>query len=250
MQVGGSDELGAIGPNQVQAGDNEGLGVVSPEQMQVGVGAVRGWGVVGPRSSEDSLRDVHFEDSEEERALNADDGFMHDGVDQAEVELNEKKRGRGSGQNGGTQRQNIGETSGVQNVRINVGDFAPPDLENMHTMEEEYYNEELLNGVEYSDGEAYDLCYRQLTTPISGEQLWPKIGGELILLPIYKSSAGRPKKLHRRNPDEPQNPTKLKRGGTTTRCIGCQKLCHNSRSCTTPPMNPPTEPEVATQQSQ
>ncbi|KAJ1434578.1 hypothetical protein SESBI_05446 [Sesbania bispinosa] len=85
----------------------------------------------------------------------------------------------------------------------------------------------------------YELCYGQVIAPINGEQLWPKTGGELILPP----SAGRPKKLRRREPDEPHNPTRIRRGGNTTRCGRCQNLGHNSRSCTTPPVNPTPEPQ-------
>ncbi|KAJ1430023.1 hypothetical protein SESBI_08093 [Sesbania bispinosa] len=70
-----------------------------------------------------------------------------------------------------------------------------------------------------------------------------KTGGELILPPAYKPSAGRPKKLRRREPDESQNPTRLRRVGNTTRCGRCQNLGHNSRSCTEPPVNPAPEPQ-------
>ncbi|KAJ1376729.1 putative radical SAM protein [Sesbania bispinosa] len=41
-------------------------------------------------ASEQSIRDVHFDDSEEERALGADDGFNYGDVGQSEEELNEK----------------------------------------------------------------------------------------------------------------------------------------------------------------
>ncbi|KAJ1441252.1 hypothetical protein SESBI_01390 [Sesbania bispinosa] len=289
VAAGGSEGVRDVGPKIVAAGGNEGVTDVGPKTVRdVGPIVVDASNegvrdaeaqnveydevepdimqnmpntketVAGSESSDDSERGVHFEDSEEERALGADDSFMHPEVGQIEAELNDKVRmmkekqaggrggiskrgGRGGGQNRG------------QNYGGNAEGFAPPDMENMHIMEEDYETEELHNDAEFSDGEGgtkprfykrtnYELCYGQVIAPINGAKLWPKTGGELILPPSYKPSAGTPKKLRRREPDEPQNPTRLRRGGNTTRCGGCQNLGHNSRSCTTPPVNPTPEP--------
>ncbi|KAJ1428311.1 hypothetical protein SESBI_09042 [Sesbania bispinosa] len=122
--------------------------------------------------SVDSMRGVHFDDSKEERALGADDEFNHVDVGQAEAELNEKVNNmkdkhatsvrspmkRQGGRRRGSRQQ--GETSGVdkdggnEGTRGNVDGFAPSNVENMYTMEEDYESEELLSGAETSDGEA------------------------------------------------------------------------------------------------
>ncbi|KAJ1434579.1 putative E3 ubiquitin-protein ligase [Sesbania bispinosa] len=75
--------------------------------------------VAGSESSDDLVRGVHFEDNEEERALGAD----------------ERTTSRGQNDDG------------------NVEGFAPPDMENMHIMEEDYETEELHSDAESSDGE-------------------------------------------------------------------------------------------------
>ncbi|KAJ1410545.1 hypothetical protein SESBI_21859 [Sesbania bispinosa] len=81
--------------------------------------------------SEDSVRDVHFDDSEEERAIGADDGFSMPEVGQVEADLNERVR------NAQNDAGYAGERSGVAsgNGNANVGGFAPPDVANMHNME-------------------------------------------------------------------------------------------------------------------
>ncbi|KAJ1386596.1 hypothetical protein SESBI_40646 [Sesbania bispinosa] len=276
VAVGGSKGLTDAGPNTVAGASNERVTNAGPNTPR-DVGAHNLPNTeetyAGNDSSDDSLRGVHFEDSEEERALGADDGFMHPEVGQAEAELNDKVRmmkEKKGGNIGSPDRETVGETSGRggrgrrggrvgvehrgQNDGGNVETFAPPDMENMHIMEEDYETEELHSDAESSDRDggpkprwykrtAYELTCGQVIAPINGEQLWPKTGGEPILPPAYKPSAGRPKKLRRREPDESQNPTRLRRGGNTTRCGRCQNLGHNSRSCTTPPVNPAPEPQ-------
>ncbi|KAJ1388797.1 hypothetical protein SESBI_38781, partial [Sesbania bispinosa] len=98
--------------------------------------------------SEDSVRDVHFDDSEKERAIGAGDGFSIPEVGQAEADLNERVR------NAQNHAGYAGERSGVAsgNGNANVGGFAPPDVANMHNMEEEYESEELGSDVESIDG--------------------------------------------------------------------------------------------------
>ncbi|KAJ1390103.1 hypothetical protein SESBI_37719 [Sesbania bispinosa] len=55
-------------------------------------------------ASEESIRDVHFDDSEEERALGADDGFNYGDVRQAEAELNERLKNMKKGMGGTKER--------------------------------------------------------------------------------------------------------------------------------------------------
>ncbi|KAJ1382193.1 hypothetical protein SESBI_44480 [Sesbania bispinosa] len=92
--------------------------------------------------SVDSKRDVHFDDSEEERAQGADDVFNHAEVGQAETELNEKVNNM-KGETSGVDRD-----GGNEGIRGNVGGFPPPNVENMYTIEEEYESEELLSGAD------------------------------------------------------------------------------------------------------
>ncbi|KAJ1393395.1 hypothetical protein SESBI_34996 [Sesbania bispinosa] len=84
--------------------------------------------------SEDSIRDVLFDDSEEEKALEADDGFNHGTKENVETSGVHK-----SGENEGT-----GANGGV---------FAPENLENMYTMEEDYESAELPSGADICDDE-------------------------------------------------------------------------------------------------
>ncbi|KAJ1430024.1 hypothetical protein SESBI_08094 [Sesbania bispinosa] len=111
VAVGGSKGLTDVGPTTVAGAGNEGVtnaGPNTPRDVGPKIVAdassegVRDAGAhnlpnteetyAGNDSSDDSLRGVYFEDSEEERALGADDGFMHPEVGQAEAELNDKVR--------------------------------------------------------------------------------------------------------------------------------------------------------------
>lgn len=92
----------------------------------------------------------------------------------------------------------------------------------------------------YYHRESYALCYGQTISPINGPLKWPETDDVEILPPMYKQGPGRPKKLRRREPDEP-NPTKLRRSNTTNKCRRCNSLGHNSRRCPLPPPPPPPE---------
>ncbi|KAJ1413118.1 hypothetical protein SESBI_19877 [Sesbania bispinosa] len=114
--------------------------------------------------SVDSMRGVHFDDSEEERALGADDGFNH-----AEAELNEK------GETSGVDRD-----GGIEGSRGNVDGFTPANVQNMYIMDEEYESDELLSGAETSDGEArpkYLRC-KQLGHNSKSCKLPPPVNGD------------------------------------------------------------------------
>ncbi|KAJ1428931.1 hypothetical protein SESBI_08647 [Sesbania bispinosa] len=102
-------------------------------------------------TSEDSVRGIHFDDSEEERVIDTDDGFRHDEVGEAETELNERlnnmKRQAGSNINAGGSAIGPNEGRGSRQR----GEPIAPEVENMHAMEEEYDSEELLSGAENND---------------------------------------------------------------------------------------------------
>lgn len=58
-----------------------------------------------------------------------------------------------------------------------------------------------------------------------------------ILPPQYKTQPGRPKNARKRAADEPHNPFKINRKGTTIKCGNCESFGHNARACKGP-INP------------
>ncbi|XP_057451399.1 uncharacterized protein LOC130743252 [Lotus japonicus] len=85
--------------------------------------------------------------------------------------------------------------------------------------------------------EAYNATYENYVTPLPGPNQWIVTPHDpvCILPPMYKRSAGRPKKLRRRDPYENDpNPTKLQRGGATWKCSRCKQYGHNKRGCKNP----------------
>ncbi|KAJ1415426.1 hypothetical protein SESBI_18120 [Sesbania bispinosa] len=156
--------------------------------------------VVDSDSSEDSMRDVHFEDNEEERVIGADDGFTMAGMGHNEAEVDSEFRAE----------DNAGDASGV-------ADRA----------DEEYESKELESDVENIDGNDETKTKYERSSRMKLKEII-----EVILPPAYKPGPGRPKKLRRREPDEGRNPTKLSRHYPTTRC----RYKHTkSTSCSTVP---------------
>lgn len=51
---------------------------------------------------------------------------------------------------------------------------------------------------------SYELAYGNGISAINGEDMWPVVEVEDLLPPLYKKGPGRPKKLRRRQPDEPE----------------------------------------------
>ncbi|KAJ1393213.1 hypothetical protein SESBI_35177 [Sesbania bispinosa] len=172
MHVGGSDGQRDVGPDNVAAGGSEGVRDVGPKIVAAGgsdgvrdarpkivvAGGSEGVRDVGPKivrdvgpkivadAGSEGVRDVvaqnveYDEDSEEERALGADDDFMH-----PESKKNEVK-----------QVVEVGEVVVRIECRMMVAMWKvlpPPDMENMYIMEEDYETEELHSGTESSDGE-------------------------------------------------------------------------------------------------
>ncbi|KAH7862346.1 hypothetical protein Vadar_003544 [Vaccinium darrowii] len=77
----------------------------------------------------------------------------------------------------------------------------------------------------------YLKCYENLLSPINGRDLWPETNNPVMLPPDVKKRSGRPKKARRREPEEPQDPTKLTKKGVQMRCSACGKVGHNKRGC-------------------
>ncbi|KAJ1391148.1 hypothetical protein SESBI_36910 [Sesbania bispinosa] len=135
-------------------------------------------------NSDESLKEVHFDDSEEERDLGIEDGFDLRDVGQAEEELNEiveNMKNQSDGANTNTEspideglKQSRRPSKGRRNTRgrsrnndardrpveemhmdpsvgegsANVESFVPADVAAMHEIEEEYVSDELDSGVE------------------------------------------------------------------------------------------------------
>ncbi|WVZ24109.1 hypothetical protein V8G54_002653 [Vigna mungo] len=79
---------------------------------------------------------------------------------------------------------------------------------------------------------AYVTCYAPEIIPINGQQMWPTSENTPSLLPpIYKTPPGRPKKLRRREADEPVSHTKLSKKHSIMKCSSCKEFGHNVRSC-------------------
>ncbi|KAJ1431893.1 hypothetical protein SESBI_06867 [Sesbania bispinosa] len=123
--------------------------------------------VVDSDSSEDSMRDVHFEDGEEERVIGADDGFTMAGMGHNEAEVDSDIRAE----------DNAGDASGVAD---RAGDntlrtFVPPEVANMHNIDEEYESEELESDVENIDGNdetktKYESCTHPPAQPNESQE--------------------------------------------------------------------------------
>ncbi|WVZ11944.1 hypothetical protein V8G54_016474 [Vigna mungo] len=79
---------------------------------------------------------------------------------------------------------------------------------------------------------AYVTCYVPEIVPINGQQMWPNSENTPLLLPpIYKIPPGRPKKLRRREADEPVSHTKLSKKHAIMKCSSCKEFGYNVRSC-------------------
>uniref|UniRef100_A0A2N9HYT5 SWIM-type domain-containing protein n=1 Tax=Fagus sylvatica TaxID=28930 RepID=A0A2N9HYT5_FAGSY len=79
--------------------------------------------------------------------------------------------------------------------------------------------------------EAYLDVYSEIIYPMPGQDQWIKSGHLPSQPPHVLRPPGRPKKLRRRDPDEPRNPHKVSRMNRQIKCGKCNKLGHNSRSC-------------------
>jgi hypothetical protein len=66
--------------------------------------------------------------------------------------------------------------------------------------------------------------------PVPSEDQWVRTGQDEVDPPIVKPTAGRPKKIRRRGPDEPTNPYCMRKGGVTMRCSKCRVVGHNART--------------------
>ena len=67
---------------------------------------------------------------------------------------------------------------------------------------------------------------------MNGQDLWSKTGLPPIVPPKYHKQPGRPKRVRRREVDEPSNASvKMRRMFTIISCTKCGRDGHNVRTC-------------------
>ena len=66
-----------------------------------------------------------------------------------------------------------------------------------------------------------------------GQNEWIETGLPTPIPPRILRPPGRPKKLRKRDPNEPRNPFKVSWMNKEIKCGKCHKEGHNSRSCKT-----------------
>jgi hypothetical protein len=79
--------------------------------------------------------------------------------------------------------------------------------------------------------EAYLNVYSEIIHPMPGQDEWIKSGHLPPQPPHVLRPLGRPKKLRRRDPDEPRNPHKVSRMNREIKCGKYNKVGHSLRSC-------------------
>jgi hypothetical protein len=85
----------------------------------------------------------------------------------------------------------------------------------------------------------YEACYSFNVSAINGQDMWPEVQCEEMLPPVYNKGPGRPKKLRRREPDEPAKSCgKFSRSFSKYRCTKCGSSGHNARGCKSQTVNP------------
>ncbi|RYR39668.1 hypothetical protein Ahy_A09g045248 [Arachis hypogaea] len=91
----------------------------------------------------------------------------------------------------------------------------------------------------YYSKAAYLATYGQSISPISGENIWPKIQCNTIIPPIFRVKPGRPRMVRIREPDENTTQTKYRRTETSVTCSNCGQYGHNRRLCPNPIVTAP-----------
>ncbi|KAH7861243.1 hypothetical protein Vadar_023663 [Vaccinium darrowii] len=95
------------------------------------------------------------------------------------------------------------------------------------------FNKEDIEGyvLDWFKVETYRKCYAPLIYPTNDPNMWSPTGYPAIVPPQQRRPAGRPKKLRRKEPDEPKKGSKLRRSGFTVVCQRCKRTRHNKRTC-------------------
>jgi hypothetical protein len=78
----------------------------------------------------------------------------------------------------------------------------------------------------------YVACYDPIVMPINGPDMWEATGLAPVEPPRIRRPPGRPKKLRRREPDEPRpQSAKLSKRHLVMKCKKCGENGHNKRTC-------------------
>lgn len=84
--------------------------------------------------------------------------------------------------------------------------------------------------------ETYLKSYNHLLKPMSGSNGWPTTDLPIMLPPLTKRLAGRPKRCRRKDPTEEKKHTgKISRKGTPMMCSKCKQYGHNKAGCNNTP---------------
>ncbi|XP_014523658.1 uncharacterized protein LOC106779953 [Vigna radiata var. radiata] len=107
----------------------------------------------------------------------------------------------------------------------------------------------------YYKKQPYVTCYAPEISAINGQQMCPTSENTPLLLPpIYKTPPGRPKKLRRRETDEPVSHTKLSKKHAIMKCSNCKEFGHNNTrgtaSAGASSSRPRSEPQASPSTSQ
>ncbi|KAK5819855.1 hypothetical protein PVK06_024884 [Gossypium arboreum] len=74
--------------------------------------------------------------------------------------------------------------------------------------------------------------YSNFVSPVRGPKQWAYLSNMLPILPHpLRRPPGRPIKVRRKEPDEPQTTERLSKRGVEMRCSKCKIIGHNKRSC-------------------
>ncbi|PPR92120.1 hypothetical protein GOBAR_AA28550 [Gossypium barbadense] len=74
--------------------------------------------------------------------------------------------------------------------------------------------------------------FSNFVSPVRGPKQWASLSNMLpILPPPLRRPPGRPTKVKRKEPDEPQTTERLSKRGVEMRCSKCKIIGHNKRSC-------------------
>ncbi|WJX71149.1 hypothetical protein P8452_55173 [Trifolium repens] len=180
----------------------------------------------GDDGSEDEAAGIHFDDSEDERAVGLDDGFDVDlepppPPPMVDVGCSRNIRTKTVAKRNTPKKVNVIETG------VDVVD----DVEMEKTYESDELNSSDPDAEEGNKGTSFPV------SAINGQDMWPSpsVAVEEMLPPAYKRGPGRPKKLRVRAPHEDPSKRKTK---TTYQCTRCGAEGHKCTTCKAVEVNP------------
>ena len=78
---------------------------------------------------------------------------------------------------------------------------------------------------------AYVVAYKEIITPLPGQDEWVKTNQPASVAPIVYKPLGRPPMKKKKDADEPNNPYKVSRLYRPIKCGFCHQEGHNSKRC-------------------